>query len=266
MGTWKIAKFMYFWWKIPNFCAFWLKRGSCGTDILRVLWSGRGAWKRGSCPPGIHITLFKINTPGRTNNLNNQKQTNKRIKQTNTRHLKQNKQTNTANKKPKPETTKNKTKQKKTKQRDKTKQNKQTKKTLHKTMYVFRAQDRLAWTFAFPLLIILQQARESEHHKWPNILSEAHCYESNMSKVDVWYPLSSRCDLNMKDLSSQLSSNDSAKKEWNIADILQSSTDFIDGHLQLFQVSLLTPMYTCTVEVSRYGYSVACLKVSQDHH
>ena len=32
-----------------------LKRG--------VLWSGWGAWKRGSCPPDIPITLFKVSTP-----------------------------------------------------------------------------------------------------------------------------------------------------------------------------------------------------------
>ena len=29
-----------------------------------VLWSSWGAWKnRGSCPPDIHITLFKVSTP-----------------------------------------------------------------------------------------------------------------------------------------------------------------------------------------------------------
>ena len=47
--------------------------------------------------------------------------------------------------------------------------------------------------------------------------------------------------MDMKGLSSQSSLNDNAKNEWNIADILQSSTDFIDRHLQLFQVSLPNP-------------------------
>ena len=65
LWNWKFTKFKHFEQKIGKFCDFWLQWGLVELKNAEkgVLWSGWGSVKRGSLPPDIPVTLFKVSTP-----------------------------------------------------------------------------------------------------------------------------------------------------------------------------------------------------------
>ena len=65
LRNWKFTKFRHFEQKIGKFCDFLLKWGLVELKNAEkgVLWSGWGSVKRGSLPPDIPVTLFKVSTP-----------------------------------------------------------------------------------------------------------------------------------------------------------------------------------------------------------